>query len=370
MSTYQYYEFQALDRPLTETEQQAVSRLSSRVNPHPTSAIFVYNYSDFPGSAEKVLAKYYDALFFIANWGSVQIAFRFPKGLVDPQQFEPYCVPDCISYQVTGDHLVLNIERHDEGGFDYWVEGEGTLSGLIPLREAILDGDLRLLYLAWLMATDVAWDLVEGNTEPPVPPGLKELNASLRNFIDLFEVDEHLVGAAAEASLPLKVKPAVDLGQAIGNLERAEQAAWLLRLAQGERRLDLKFQRRLAEQAPRPVAPSSQPRRTVAQLQAAAERVTQKTAERKRREAQAKRIRELEALAPQAEITWVRVEQLIERKNASAYREAVEWLVKLKELAEYQNAELAFNQRLRAIRSKYARRPALMRRLNEAGLHG
>jgi hypothetical protein len=35
MSEYQYYEFQAIDRPLTAEEQQAVSKLSSRVEPHP-----------------------------------------------------------------------------------------------------------------------------------------------------------------------------------------------------------------------------------------------------------------------------------------------------------------------------------------------
>jgi hypothetical protein len=58
MSTYQYYEFQALDRPLTEVEQEAVSRLSSRVGLHPTRAVFVYNYSDFPGRAVDLLAEY------------------------------------------------------------------------------------------------------------------------------------------------------------------------------------------------------------------------------------------------------------------------------------------------------------------------
>ncbi|MCP5097412.1 MAG: hypothetical protein GY943_17850, partial [Chloroflexi bacterium] len=97
MSEYQYYEFQAVERPLTPQEQNAVAQLSSRVDPHPTRAVFNYSYSDFPGSAEDVLAKYYDVLFYIANWGSVQLAFRFPKGLIDVDAIRPYCVDDHLT---------------------------------------------------------------------------------------------------------------------------------------------------------------------------------------------------------------------------------------------------------------------------------
>ena len=47
----------ALVEPLTEEEQEAVGRLSSRVDLSPTHAIFVYNYSDLPARAEELLAK-------------------------------------------------------------------------------------------------------------------------------------------------------------------------------------------------------------------------------------------------------------------------------------------------------------------------
>ena len=38
MSEYQYYEFQAVDRPLTEEAQAVMRRLSSRVELRPVSA--------------------------------------------------------------------------------------------------------------------------------------------------------------------------------------------------------------------------------------------------------------------------------------------------------------------------------------------
>lgn len=56
MSEYQYYEFQAIDRPLTIEEQRTVSNLSSRVDPHPRRAIFVYHYTRLPADAKELLA--------------------------------------------------------------------------------------------------------------------------------------------------------------------------------------------------------------------------------------------------------------------------------------------------------------------------
>ena len=42
MSEYEYYEFLAIDRPLTEEEQRAVAALSSRVAPHPWRAVYLW----------------------------------------------------------------------------------------------------------------------------------------------------------------------------------------------------------------------------------------------------------------------------------------------------------------------------------------
>jgi hypothetical protein len=83
MSEYQYYEFLAIDKPLTATEKSAIGQLSSRVKPTANSASFAYSYGDFPGDHVKVLAKYFDMMYYIANWGTQQLAFRFSKTLID-----------------------------------------------------------------------------------------------------------------------------------------------------------------------------------------------------------------------------------------------------------------------------------------------
>ena len=49
MSEYQYYEFQALDKPLTKQQQKELRSLSSRAEITATSFVNEYNYGDFRG---------------------------------------------------------------------------------------------------------------------------------------------------------------------------------------------------------------------------------------------------------------------------------------------------------------------------------
>lgn len=267
MGTYQYYEFQAIDRPLTKEEQQAVAGLSSRVDPHPRQAVFVYNWSSFPGNPAQVLASYYDAMLYMANWGSKQLMFRFPKDLLDLEDVQAYCQPlivqDFITCSTVGEYVILNICFHHEEGYD-WVEGAGLLSAMVSLRDDILHGDYRALYLAWLKTLEME-DLSDSVPEPPVPPGLTKLTPALHSLVEFFEIDELLVQVAAEASGDHQAAADDWLSPAIAQLPPEEGNAFLLRLAQGELHLSIELKRRLREIAPLP-EPELRPRRTVGQL--------------------------------------------------------------------------------------------------------
>lgn len=252
MSEYQYYEFQALDQPLTPVEQQAVARLSSRVEPHPRRAVFIYNYSDFPGDEKEILAKYYDAFFYLANWGSRQLAFRFPAALVDVEAMRQYTVvttaypSEAITVNIVGDYAILNLRLDEEEGFG-WVDGEGWLDRMIGLREALLRRDHRVLYLAWLKAITLEYDVDETAAEPPVPPGLQELSPALASFVEYFDVPRDVLAHAATHS-PALESPALDdavLRRRIATLPLEEKEAFLLRLAKDEARLTLALHQRL-----------------------------------------------------------------------------------------------------------------------------
>ena len=370
MSEYQYYEFQAIDRPLTEEEQQAVARLSSRVKPHPRQAMFVYHWSSFPGDPAKILAQYYDAMLYMANWGSRQVMFRFPKKVLDLDGVRAYCQPpiveEYLSLSTVGEYAILNIEFHEEEGGD-WVEGEGWLPAMIGLRDEILWGDYRALYLAWLKTLQVE-DLLDSVVEPPVPPGLAGLTPALRCFAEFFRIDSFLIQVAAEASGGRPAAADDWLSGALARLGGEERDAFLLRLAQGEPHLSVALNRRLREIAPAP-APELRPRRTVGQLLREAKEKRKQERRRQAADAEARRLRELEALAGRQAEVWAEVEALIEEKKAKPYEEAVRLLVKLHDLAKHQGEEAAFQRRVNGIYERYSRRPGLLERLRNAGLN-
>ena len=81
--------------------------------------------------------------------------------------------------------------------------------------------------------------------EPPLPAGLKKLNASLQAFAEFFEIDPHLISAAAAASRKAESAPKPDLEAAIAKLTRAESDALLLQIACGEPGVVLALKKKL-----------------------------------------------------------------------------------------------------------------------------
>jgi hypothetical protein len=380
MSEYQYYEFQTIDRPLTAEQQAAIRKLSSRVELSATSAAFNYSFGSFRGDPLKVLEQHFDAMLYIANWGSKQLAFRLPRRAIAAQQLEPYLLGDEESYlsniQTTPHYLILNLETREEEGFG-WIEGEGMLHPLIPLREAILRGDLRILYLFWLRcAADRAnWiDEEEADEErdpfiePPVPPGLAQLDPALQAFADFFAIDQDLIAAAAEASPNLNAADE-PLERWIALLPEVERNTYLLRMAQGEAHVGIELLRRLREvgEEGKPATPTA-PRRTFAELQAAAQHQQQLRFQRERAEAERARLAKLENLAQREAQIWVSIPGLLAKRTASGYDEGVALLAELRALAVHRGQRAAFDARLAEITAPYTKSPALQRRLKEKQL--
>ena len=249
MSEYQYYEFQTIDRPLDEKERGEIASWSSRTVPTSTQAIFTYSYSDFPKSPKRVVEKYFDAMLYFSNWGSKRLMFRFPRCIIDAEIFRSYCFFDTVSTSVTEDFVILDMSFHDEEGGGYWIEGEGCLSSLIILRNDILNGDYRMLYLAWLNSMNFEYDIEDygEELEPPLPDNLRNLSAPLQSFIDFFEIDKNLISAASEASVNRTDSSVPDMKESVAKLTEAERIDFLVRFAKGEAHVNLQLQKRLRE---------------------------------------------------------------------------------------------------------------------------
>lgn len=376
MSEYQYYEFLALDRPLSAEDIAYVRTLSSRVEPTPTQAVFTYSFGDFRGEPRDLLAKHYDVMLYLANWGSTQLAFRFPKAVIDQQAMEPYYFgTEEIELTEVGEYIILSIGFHEQEGRG-WIEGEGQLAALAPLRDDIMRGDLRALYLAWLSsaaqwagADDDEWDNDDGTdlTEPPLPPGLGQLSAPLRAFIEFFEIDQDLVGAAAATSAALQATDE-PIERWVPLLPEAERNSFLARAARGER-ISAELLRRLREAGgePRPAA-SASARRSFSEIAAASEEVRQQRQKQEQREAERARLAKLDALAKREEQVWAELPGMLARRTASGYDEAVTNLAELHALAAHRNQRPAFDTRLAEVVAPYAGSAALQRRLREKKL--
>ena len=69
MSEYQYYEFLALDRPLTEEQRAELRSISSRAEITATRFVNEYQWGDLKGDPRQMVERYFDAFLYLANWG-------------------------------------------------------------------------------------------------------------------------------------------------------------------------------------------------------------------------------------------------------------------------------------------------------------
>jgi len=368
MSEYQYYEWQTIDRLLSEAEQDAVDALSSHIDVTASRAVVTYEWGDFKHNPRQVLARYFDAHLYFANWGTRIVMFRFPLGLVDEDGLAPYLVDDSIQLSTEGKAQVLEIRFEEEE--PRWEDFAGELSGMVSLRNDVLAGDYRCLYLAWLRALALRAEDEEGELgEPPVPAGLGQLTPALRRFAKFIDLDPHLITSAAAASPAQAPAPSdAALRQALGKLSRAEADDFLLRLLQGEAGLSLALKHRLQSELPAQIQRAGGGGRTAAELFAGAQDAQRQAAERQAVEAEQRRIAALQQLAQRAEQAWQTVEAQLAGRQWTYHVKAVEQLQQLRDLADYQQTRAAFDRRIKQLRERYAGRASIMKRLAEAKL--
>jgi hypothetical protein len=380
MSEYQYYEFRAVDRPLSKQEMGALRAISTRAQITPTSFVNTYNWGDFKGNPDALMKKYFDAFVYVANWGTHRFMIRVPRWALKETTLSAYCAGDSASARESGDFVALNFQSDEEEGD--WEEGEGYMDSLIPVRAELLNGDLRCLYLGWLLCAQ-SEELDENDMEPPVPPGLAKLSEPLQEFAEYLRIDDDLLEAAAEASIPLgAMGPSEEeLAAWIAAMPEAKKDALLLEAATGENphfRVELlrsfKQDRLSSEGHSEQLAPRH---RTVSELLSAAE---SRAAERERREAErqaaekakreqekaAARAKYLETLAGREKQAWEQVSELVQTKQPKNYDQAVNLLVDLHDLAVQRRRQGEFNLALEQLRALHSSKPSFLSRLDKA----
>ena len=388
MSEYQYYGFQAIDRPLSEEDMQWLRGLSTRADITATSFVNVYHWGDFRGDPVKLMERCFDAFVYVTNWGYRRFMVRLPRASFDAARAKQYCHRDGATLRKKKNCVLLEFDCDDEPGeWEDWDDGSGWMASLTPLRGDLLDGDWRCLYLAWLCAIETE-SLPDNATEPPVPAGLKDLTAALRAFVDFIGIDTELIEVAAERSgtRAANKPPADALREWIRSLTVAEKDEMLLRIAQGdEPNARRSLMRGFGEAAPdrhaRRGCEDGTSGRTVAEISEAwqqrlrakqrrlAERAEQERERQARAEAQARK-KHLEDIASHTPAVWRQVSAWIAKRTPKGYDRAVELLVDLQDAAAHANRNDEFVEQLKALRDRHASKPSLTRRLGDAGLAG
>ena len=156
MSEYRYYEFQAIDRPLSEADRQALRDLSTRARITATSFINSYEWGDFKGDPAELMERWFDLHLYLTNWGSRRLMIRLPTRMVHRDLLDAFLGEvDCAGLTLAGENLILDVLLDEvESGDDDLEDGSGWLAALAPLRAEVLAGDLRLFYLLWLTAVE------------------------------------------------------------------------------------------------------------------------------------------------------------------------------------------------------------------------
>jgi hypothetical protein len=362
MSEYQYYEFQVLDRSLTAAEREKLSAISSRAKITARSAAFNYGYSDLDSNFLDLLERHFDIAYYIANWGTQQLAFRFPAGFLSPQALDSYCLEDVVEVIRQKDNWILNWNFNQEEGFSFWIEGQGRLDALVDLRRELLAGDYRPLYLAWLKGIQILEEEDKDNLpEPPIPRGLQSLSMAQKAFVELFEVDPHLLSAAAQLSQPLGAASAPSsktLRQAVAKLSRSDCDNFLVQILQGEENVGARLRKKLQPHLPSAEEPAPS-HRTAGQEEE--ERLAKEAAVQKK-------VKSLQALAPQALKLWDEVDTLLLESKPQNYDRAVTILSQLRDLAEYQKTLPEFQRRITKISQRYPNRRSLLEKFKKARL--
>lgn len=377
MSEYQHYEFLTIDQALDRRQQQELRALSTRARITSTSFVNTYDWGDFKGDPRDLMAGYFDAFLYLANWGTRQLMFRLPSSLLDVEVVGRYCASDSACGWSVGDQVIVALTS--ERSEDAWEEGaEDALGAIVPVRSELAGGDRRLLYLAWLVSVD-AGEVADHGREPPVPPGLAALSVSLQRVVEFLRIDEDLLWAAAQASEPLRpIEPSVaDLTEWVVRLPDHEKDALLGRLISGEPHLRAELTRRFrTERDPVGDGPGD---RTVAELREAARRhaeqraqlVAQRRADeqaRRERARTAARQRHLAALARRQDQAWKQVDAAIATRQSARYDEAVELLKDLRAVSAAAQRLDAFDHRLGDLRQRHAKKRAFLQRLERADL--
>jgi len=380
ISEYQYYEFLAIDRPLTEGEMAELRMLSTRAEITPVSFTNVYNWGNFKGDPNILMQYYFDAHVYVANWMTAIFMIRIPIEVLNNKTVKEICIPYVLDFKEVTNHWIITWGLDESENIDHFgmEDGSGWMMRLAPIRDELMRGDLRSLYIGWLAA--VSRGIIdEEEMEPLSVYGLGNLTSAQLALAEFLEVDPDLLTGTGIGSPedPTKKLSEENIDRWIDALPRNEIKTLIRQLLEGkghqvERIIRNRFtatQRALRANKNNPSG------RTVKELRNNAKKARQIRMERERRdrerlEARLRMEREayLKKLSEDFPKAWRSFAETVKRGSGLAYDEACQMLVDISEAHELFEDKQQFQKKLRNFMDSNMRKKALIKRMAEAGI--
>ncbi|WP_244100180.1 hypothetical protein [Burkholderia anthina] len=392
MSEYQYYEFAAIDRPLTGQQQAELRSRSTRATITASSFINEYHWGNLKGEPLDWVERYFDAHVYSADWGSCRLLLRLPRTIFDARSLLGYTgrerraarsqfakAFDAID---TDEHCLLDWWFNDDAGehvrFSEEADGAGWMARLLPIRDELLRGDTRPLYLGWLARLGNG-ELSADDREPPLPDGLKTLTPAQNALAEFLMLDPDWLAAAAEKSPPFAAGSDDNdrFDPWLSELTEEEMRAALRMLLEGrhqeaERTLRRRF--RTWEQERLPSVASLVVPRCVSEIEArvSLHRLAREQQEREAHEAaearrKAERSGYLTSLLEDEDSAWSAIDSKLQRGSGSSYDQAFRALQDLAEAYAGAKRDATFRRRLVRLMAQHGKRGAWVARLTKAG---
>jgi hypothetical protein len=380
MSEYQYYEFLAIDRPLTSDEISVLRALSTRAHITPVSFTNEYNWGDFKGDADELMGRFFDAHVYVANWMTAIFMVRLPIEALAKETAEAMAVGYILDFKSTQTHWIITWRLEESENYDRFgmEDGRGWMARLASVRDELLRGDLRSLYIGWLAA--VTGEMMDDDElEPPSIIGLGSLTAAQQALAEFLEVDPDLLAGVGMDSPARQDEGSSqkEMDKWIDALPRHEVNSILKQLLEGKgQQAERSIKNRFASwRRDLQTDETDASRRTVGELRAnaeAAEKIRIEKQERDRKLREIKRRKEREAylknLSKDFPKAWKRVQKTVERGSGPAYDEACRALVDLSEAYSLHASQKRFQEAMKKFMTDHMRRKALIQRLVKAGI--
>ncbi|MBU1340832.1 MAG: hypothetical protein KKE44_01485 [Proteobacteria bacterium] len=124
-----------------------------------------------------------------------------PIDALPQETAEAFKIRYMLDFKSTKTHWVITwyLEESENYGRFGEESGQGWMARLAPIREELLRGDIRSLYIGWLAV--VTCGIIDNDQMEPLPvKGLGDLTPSQQALADFLEVDPDLLAGAGIGS--------------------------------------------------------------------------------------------------------------------------------------------------------------------------